>query len=247
MVVNSKNYVEYLDLYRSPINLRFKYKEEYSTNEGILVSIFTIMAILFSVFYFGKNIYLRQDPYVIFRIERLLTHPEIIINNNNFLFGIYLSQGNREYLDIYSKDFWTIEAFNYKDGSFSPIKIEPFPAVYSNMTYDKSLIRYFNKSYCLKDLKHSLSNSDSNVNSSYIHIMGTDAKCNNSNCTSKEDVEKLFKNSFLEFIFVENFIDVYNYTNPISEMWDNKAYQLSTSYSLDIKLKFENCQKVENQ
>ena len=70
--------------------------------------------------------------------------------------------------------------------------------------------------------------------------MGTDAKCNNSNCTSKEDVEKLFKNSFLEFIFVENFIDVYNYTNPISEMWDNKAYQLSTSYSLDIKLKFEN-------
>ncbi len=59
-----------IDIFPIPFTLKYKCVNIIKTTYGSIFSIFAIIGILFSVFYFGQNLYLKLNPTVFSKISQ---------------------------------------------------------------------------------------------------------------------------------------------------------------------------------
>ena len=71
------------DLYGTTSQFTFVHNSEHKTNFGGTMSIFTVIAIIWSMIYFGNNFYQRTNPNFIYERKNEVVQTNFIANNSN--------------------------------------------------------------------------------------------------------------------------------------------------------------------
>ena len=94
------------DLYGKTFQFTVFKKELYKTEFGGLLSILSILSIMCSIIYFGKDFFYRQNPNYIYQASTLPSYPIVNIDNSNFYLSLSIQDFNAnilnlsEYIDI---------------------------------------------------------------------------------------------------------------------------------------------------
>ena len=87
------------DFYGTTSQFTFLQKNIHKTNIGGILSIFAVIAIIWSIFYFGSDFYKRTNPNFIY--ERISEQNKTtIINNSNFFLVLTISDFKEKFFNF---------------------------------------------------------------------------------------------------------------------------------------------------
>ena len=99
------------DLYGTTSQFTFVHNSEHKTNFSGTMSIFTVIAIIWSMIYFGNNFYQRTNPNFIYERKNEVVQTNFIANNSNLFLAIQIRDSLDKTLNI--TQYFDLEA-NYK-------------------------------------------------------------------------------------------------------------------------------------
>ena len=85
---------KFFDFYGESVKFTVFKNDVHKTHFGGLFSILVILSIICSCVYFGKDFYMRTNPYFNQQMFRLPNYPVLNINNSNFLIGFNFVYAN---------------------------------------------------------------------------------------------------------------------------------------------------------
>jgi hypothetical protein len=220
-----------LDLYSIPFTLTYKSQDKFTTLTGTLVSVFTIIVIVFACFFFGQDFYLMKNPFIIMREEAGDGYPTINLNNNNHFAALEVTDGGGKRIEMkgtyYIKAYFvkTIMEANMQKEERTPIDVTQCQKVYNSDRFDEQ----FSSAWCMRGLDHNITGYLDTTTSYYISY--SIKLCQNSTenrniCRSKDELNAIFNQPGITFnlIFYENVVDPNNFENPYflkkSLYWD---------------------------
>ena len=190
---------KFFDLYGESVKFTVFKNDVYKTHVGGLFSILAILSIICSCVYFGKDFYMRTNPYFSQQMFTLPNYQILNINNSNFFIGFNFVYGNEssvdisQYLDI---NIGSVNGLSTNNGfNYSPvIKIN-----YSNCSNfnDFDLIKSYNLSFsknlqCLNITNTKIGGYWDNKEINYLSIWVS--KCSNRiDCKNDTDLKNLLK------------------------------------------------------
>ena len=99
------------DFYGTTSQFTFLQQNLHKTNIGGILSIFAVIAIIWSIFYFGSDFYKRTNPNFIY--ERISEQNKTtIINNSNFFLVLIISDFKENFFNF--SEYFDINARYYK-------------------------------------------------------------------------------------------------------------------------------------
>ena len=220
-----------LDLYSIPINLTYKSQDKFTTVTGTLVSVLTIISIVFAIFFFGQDFYLLKNPFIIMKEEAGDGYPTINLNINNHYAAIEVTDGEGKRVE--QKGTYSIKAFiaktimeaNVQKEIRTDVDVTTCQKVYNSDRFDQQ----FSGALCMRGLDYNITGY---LDTSVSYYVGFSVQlCQNStenrnSCKSKAELLEIFNLPGYSFnlIFYENVVDANNYTNPYflkkSLYWD---------------------------
>ena len=145
------NFFKLFDLYGTSVQFTVFKNELHKTEVGGLLSILSILSIICSIIYFGKDFYSRDKPNFINQALILPLYPTVIINNSNFYLPLSITNAAGRIIDFSQYMEITVihESYsNYTNQQFGNIstilntincseitnKYQPFKSFWENST-----------------------------------------------------------------------------------------------------------------
>ena len=241
-------------------------KDRFKTLFGKVLGTFTILSIFVLCTYFTITTFLKSEVSVIYNVSQnskpvnLSTSPLMILLTDGL--GSPIDDKFQE-VRINFWNYTSVEGSNYSSYQVYEIPLEPcqnssfgeFAPLFS------SYLKQFPGSKCIPFQKYNLTlygTWGSPNHHSFINIVVN--MCNNrttnNTCPDESVIEPVLKNVYLQMLYVDKFIDNYNYDNPIQAIlksesfpinWDIASryfYQFkSLSYETDVGTVFEDKRK----
>ena len=141
---------KFYDFYGTTSQFSFLQKSQHKTNFGGIMSILSLISIILSSIYFGKNFYQRTNPNLIYQRLFEKNQTNFIINNSNIYLAIQIRDDNDKILNI--TQYFNLQA-KYEMWSRSNLEEELFvvkkildPVNCSEIVEYKKF--YVNNTYC---------------------------------------------------------------------------------------------------
>lgn len=224
--------------------------------EGAVISILTVIFLSTIAFMFGKEIYERKLP-LVSNSEENISHSTILLKE--FPIILYLSNIDGSPLENY-ESYFEYRIFTTSMNSNNTISIDENSINFTSCDvnryskYNNLVEEVLNSSIhktkdlnflCLNfDDKTSFTNSYYSKNSTTINF-GL-RMCNNKRKTCAKDLIQKTSKLVLSVIFVDSFVNAYNYTNPINSYLKLLNYELSNSIFRRSYMRFGNNQLISD-
>lgn len=233
----------------------YQFEKDYSNRSNSIISfILTCIIFIGTVivgFIFGQEIYKRKNPKLTSSMINI-KEEETEINFLEFpiIFKFYNNRGGPlQYDEEISKLFnISLVEFEIKSNSFLGSKYSHLSICdlnkYKNLTKYNEIERLSNlagSSYCI-DPKKLIMNKKASFNSKNLIIQIS--KCQ-INCLA--DLDLVSEGVFIEFNYIEDYINPYDYANPINYNNRKEIFKLSNKISREITVSFRKNQLNTNK
>ncbi|KAL4474782.1 hypothetical protein ABPG74_001478 [Tetrahymena malaccensis] len=230
-----------IDIYGQSIQLSFHKKNSYNTVFGGFISFAVLCSFIVSCWFFGKELYLKQNPSVIIQ-ERSVNNPQRIdIRPDNLVIMMGIANNNAQYIydptifsvnavqqtQVYIQDpktgKQTIQLVNQvkaiKQCSMSDIQIHELASYFQNLNYTAL--------YCFDTEKDQVYFEGDFNQQAFSQLFVYFQKCQNSTssqviCQPQEIIDKTLSLTKLSLFISDHIIDPLNFENPVS----NRAISL---------------------
>ena len=113
--------IDTVNMFKSPIALTYKHKDNFTTRFGSIISLIIISMMLFVLTFFSKNFVFRINPIISIEENLSKEYPQINLTSLNHMLGIKLKPfGNNTNFDI-SKVI-SISSFSTSSSNFTAIR-----------------------------------------------------------------------------------------------------------------------------
>ena len=248
-----KKILEGIDIFGHHFNFSVFNKKEHRTSIGGILSLLTILCTIASTLYLGRDFYFRSNPKTSTDRIQNLNYPQYTINSSNFVYGFRVEDNHLNFIDE-SKYFQFKVVYNNstitKNSVNGQVIQYDYPSInlnFSKCDFNKNL-KYFNfissndtvdfrNFYCI-DFSNNTSIGGywtSNF-TQYIDIQLLYCNSSNPNCNSKKDTLNYFfeKKIYLTMMTLKYFIDLTNYSNPLSNFLSYTYIQIDLNLSKKI-------------
>ncbi len=227
-----------LDLYGTKPGFKINFKDNFKTLFGSTLSIFSIIATIFSLFYFSLQIFDVTNPKLVFSITNIFNPPHFKLNEDvfGFAFGLQNPFTYDQFIDesIYYPLVYQMTGSRVVKGNdtvfewtvipreLEKCSIKKFPKNYQKIIKDLPFESY----YCLKNTTFSIEGTFLNSNYSYLMIKLYECKNHTDsdlNPNKTKDRHKLNKKNDTEL--TEKFENTISIKNDI----DNKRIIFSVN------------------
>ena len=139
-------FLEMLDFYGKKINLNIKGEESYNTLFGGIISLLIWIGTLSLLWYFGQELWLRQEPKYFSRITYTDNTPWISLNESDFyfLFQVKDNKGrtidNPRYFTFYAQYLYFQVPHPEKNKSFQLLESKEVPLQRCIKLFDQKII-----------------------------------------------------------------------------------------------------------
>ncbi len=243
-----------LDFLTFPENLRFNVKSTYKTLFGGIISLFIIVIItISSINLFFDFIYRKESKYI-YSKNKITNHQSINLNKNIFkvFFGFQNKNSSNFMIDetLFKITAYQIEhkinKVKQNNNIFEFIKRQ-LNVVNCNTIYTNNEIRNFEMSFSFENLicinstysKIGRNQENSNYETIEVHF----SKCKNETlaenerrCKSKDEINKIIKNSYFNIFSSDVIVDEKLYDAPIKYIIKKFTQKLSLNYLLNVNL-----------
>lgn len=240
------SFITKLDIVGQEYNFELNENKRHQTLPGAFLTSIIIITSLVYGFMFGQEVYLRENPSVNIRNE-YLDISKIYLKDYPLLFQFYinskLSDNYIDYFDIRVSSLTIDYEYNLQFKTKKQLvnclqKQKDFKAAQSNVT-DQIFEKY--TFFCIDfDEDEYFQNKLGTQNSTYytISISFCDYTDDTRNCKATPKFKSF--NHYLVFAFVDNYIDSYNYENPISQYLNSVTYGFSYNVLKTFTYNFQN-------
>lgn len=225
--------LEKLDFYGKTFNLNLRGKESYNTMLGGIISLFIWIGTLGLLYYFGQELWLKQEPKYLSRIRYADQSPWISTDKVDFYFAIQVKDENYNYIydPRYFTYFGTYQLWKLARPG-QPEKNEKSKIIDSKQLTMKRCTQTtinsnkYNNYICANMSNSSFGGDFGDEYASYFTI-GI-KKCNknteqeyNITCANRTELNNLGL-LYLTYMNYETQIDPSNYNNPIKDLFNFK-------------------------
>lgn len=241
----NKEFLKYLDIFSENTSFTDKGKINFRSWLGVVLSTFLIITVVILALLFGKDVYERKQ-FSVSLSEEFTPVNKIVLKDIPPFIVISDNRGNNIDIEGYysfstfKMNFTEYNLVNYADSadkffSFSRCKKENFATV--SQFISKEIIESFLDipSYCISSTEEAaIQNPYKTPNSSFLNIAVV--KCNKTIENCADDLDS----AYVEFYFINSYIDSNNYINPVNYYYDSISTQISTTYLKRIFIMFSN-------
>lgn len=240
-VKNCRFYFNKIDFFSEYISFNYDESRRIYSSFGIFLTILLVLITSILSFVIGQDLYLKNKPSIT-QSEQFNSVSEINIDNKRaimFAFrnndGNLVSQNSLSSLTV-TGTLKTIEDSNIIKTEEYDIDLVPC----SNESYNNNIKSFIlskiieQSTYCtsLKSGNYTISNPY-RYYSSKVFIINIEV-CDN---LSPEECQKIRNGlNYIDIYYLDNFIDPYDYENPIKYFLNNKIIDVSIKYATDIYL-----------
>lgn len=245
------NFIEnlkYLDIFPQNTSFTDKGKVNFRSWTGVVLSLLVIISSIILGWMFGSELYKRQKPMVSSSLE-YNSESKIVLNEIPMF--IILSDGYGNKIDI--EGLYNLRVFRMfinENGisTFSSMITDQFPLVKCNYSHFSRIIGKISKevvidilnlpAYCF-DMSYGeliIQNPYKHYSSSFINFHITRNNCTetNMNITNStfcsDNYSEITTQAYVEFFFLDTYINSFNYTHPINYFFNSKNTQISSKY-----------------
>ena len=218
-----------LDLFSTPVLLRFEKNEKTSTKLGILFSIGII--IFLSISFIASDVFYKESPTVVILDLAEKTRPSIDFSNKIFVVSIEDDNG----LGSFDPLIYEIQITNYYmssslTGDFTYIQNVTIP-IHICTTNDVPEQTYdqlgFSKKYCLdKSFEISGFWNEDSLTFLDIKLVFCNNETSGGKCKSVEEIKQYFYRKTFNIYFTDLSVDTSNHTYPINTFIHNEYFMV---------------------
>ena len=248
-----KQILEEIDLFGHHFNFSVFNKSEHRTYVGGILSILTILCTIASTLYLSKDFCFRTNPKTSSDRIQNLYYPQYTINLSNFVFGFRVEDSNLNFFDessyfqfkvVYNNSTITKNSINGQVIEYDYPKINlNFSKCdfnknlkYLSLTSSDDTVDYKNF-YCIDFSNNNTIGGYWTANfTQYIDIELLYCNSSNPKCMSRNDTATYFskKKLYLTMMTLKYFVDLTNYTNPLSNYLSYTYIQIDPNLSKKI-------------
>ena len=219
-------FLKSIDRIGRPFTFNIDGEDTYRTPAGGIISIMYYIGIVVFTFYFGRDLWQRQDPNFIKRIDIEDDYKFIELNQSNFFTAIKIFDSRT---GIYNLSYFDMELryviFDYENNVYNfdpPIPHEKCSE--KHIDKDSFLKMRLNEgAYCF-NLNYTVGGYwDNRVIKTPVMIL---KRCNNNTekmydikCASNEELRNTLPNLFLEIFYLNHMVNPQNFDNPYKNVF----------------------------
>jgi len=254
-----KNFLKLIDFIGKPIVFQIQGNEKFKSALGGVFSLILFAIVLFSFFYFGRDLYEKKNPSYLTQNTRLEFSPQWNLTNDNFFIGIRVEDENFTTVED-PRFFEIIQSYiHYERNSRNEIEVKNKHTKYMrnkcNDTHMKNHLNMkrpdgtggknqdFSNFFC-PDIKYLIGGDfTENFFGSLIFklkICDTDTERRlNITCATDEERFRRFKNKFyLGKVTHNHIINPSEYENPIIQTFDYTVQKLELDFNKQTFINF---------
>jgi len=234
-----KKFLKSIDMHGKEFVFNIGGESTYRTIMGGILSLFTYIAFILLTWYYGQDIYNKQDPTLLVHTEYLNDYPIGISNRtNNFMalgMKVHDIKLNTTYLSMFDERI-VIPRMYFTDISFvdgGSVINNSTSVVMKNCSlfeYDENIYN-INNSFCYNYNDTFGGGEDS----TYFKVISQSfSKCNNDSskvtCLSDSEINATYNRFVLTLTYEKKYVDPKNYTNPIQTSYAGEYIPIDFFY-----------------
>jgi hypothetical protein len=249
-----------IDYFAQPVRLTFNGRKKYPTEIGSLLSLSIFVLIITLIIMQGNDMINHLRPKVNQMDLYLIDQPIIDISDRTLMFNFQFLTSS--FQPNYDPSYFTFNLQNFVVNrekidnpiSLSDVLLENCTLHYESFQKNIDLSKefqnnYFSESFCLANHEGKMggrfsSNFFSNFKFSIV-------KCNNETskvtCKTNDEINKFFDGAYLEFYFVDKYINTENYTNPFQYFLNTYFISLDPSSYKFVDIYFKTAKVVTDK
>ena len=243
-----------IDFYGTNFHLFFNTKRRFKTIYGGILTLFTMFLIITCIIFFGRNLFQRKNP-TIYQTNVNEGYSIIDLKKEKVIFAFRMENLDGKFEDFTNKIYPVIYYYSRpsNDSSYrSDYKTEEYLTYHicNESDYDEfNLSEHYGKLFCLDWGGKNFGGYWDNNYIFYFEIRlyfcsnGETYSINNKNCTSMEDLEKLFNidNPMLFSLYYPvYYFDHNSVKNPLSKKYKNYFYYLNHKLQKNDRIYIKN-------
>ena len=243
-----------IDFYGTNFHLFFNTKRRFKTLYGGILTLFTMFLIITCIIFFGSNLFQRKNP-TIYQTNVNEGYSIIDLKKEKVIFAFRMENLDGKFEDFTNKIYPVIYYYSRpsNDSSYrSDYKTEEYLTYHicNESDYDEfNLSEHYGKLFCLDWGGKNFGGYWDNNYIFYFEIRlyfcsnGETYSINNKNCTSMEDLEKLFNidNPMLFSLYYPvYYFDHNSVKNPLSKKYKNYFYYLNHKLQKNDRIYIKN-------
>ena len=218
------NYLDYLFIYGIKQDFYVNHSIKYRTLFSSILSILSLILILFYIVFFGRNIFLYNNP-ISNQIELNYNIPNTInLSQSNFFFAFALLNNN--YSNYIDPSIYEVEAF-YIQITKDPITNNSNKNLISldinlcdnlDFKFENNYLKTISLSqiYCIKNISNIILNGNHKMDYWNYILINFKYCTNKSYCKSKEEIKEILKDNYIEIYTSDININPDNFKKPVS-------------------------------
>ncbi len=212
------------DLFKSPVTLPFKGKEQLSTNFGFLLSLGLFFFLLNSCLH--SDLFLHKKPTISLQTDSYETYGRMVFNRSNFTIITRIADfKGASSIDL--SYFYFNMSFTFlnlrtdtmeKNKKFMKI-CEPIDFIEKDLALNIS-----HKAFCISQKEPMILEGSINSGGSQygvVHLSRCDqysSKFYNTTCKNKKEIDSFFENKMLFLYYTDNKFDLTNFEKPVNPL-----------------------------
>lgn len=239
-----KNLLKKLDFNSYYPTLKIDQSDSYKTTFGGFISIALIILHVIGLIYFGKEMFLKNEPIAIISAKDYGDlPPPIQVNNNGFNFFLAVNTG--EMITFIDERIYTVRAtqtiFEFKEDG---LKINEIVLNYDKCSkfysspeeISTQMTMHLDTFWCLEENSAKVQG----YWGSYLsEIQVIFSKCkntteNNNHCHSEEEIKSKLKSGYLTINTFNSILDINNKERPVFNYLQNDFYTLNDNLSFEV-------------
>jgi len=233
-----KKFLKSIDMHGKEFVFNIGGESTYRTIMGGILSLFTYIAFILLTWYYGQDIYNKQDPTLLVHTEYLNDYPIGISNRTNNFMALGMKVDiklNTTYLSMFDERI-VIPRMYFTDISFvdgGSVINNSTSVVMKNCSlfeYDENIYN-INNSFCYNYNDTFGGGEDS----TYFKVISQSfSKCNNDSskvtCLSDSEINATYNRFVLTLTYEKKYVDPKNYTNPIQTSYAGEYIPIDFFY-----------------
>jgi len=231
-------FLKSIDRVGRPFTFNIEGEDSYRTPAGGIISIFYYIGIIVFTFYFGRDLWQKEDPNFIQRIEIEDNYPFLNFDQSNFFTAIKVLDSRA---GIYNLSYFDMELryvkFDYKNGDFSfgtPIPHEKCSE--KHLAKEPLLQMGLNEgAYCF-NLNYTIGGYwDNDLTITPIMVL---RRCNkntelmyNIKCVNDQELMKIYPALYIEIYYLNHLINPRNFSVPYKDVYHMNYEQIDITQS----------------
>ena len=232
--------IRYCDFLGEAPKLKVNNSPLYKTLFGGVISLVLASFSIIGIIYFGRELFLKENPFVVMSIKDYDTVGPFKLNNEEFEiysaieFENYTYYNNPQVFKFEAYEETIVENKGIQSYSSKKLEINQCSSYYNNTDLNNKIdIDTF---YCIKPNSTHIEGYWGNKINQYIRIKLF--KCNNNtsnnNCLSEDDINQAIKGGIVSMYLRNSLLQLKNYTNPIVYDNDNQYFSLNLDFTFTL-------------